>query len=494
MEEEEQKKLKRTLGMKEAVTITVGTVVGVGLFTTGAQVVGSMGSLVIVATFVAMLISVYPSLLYAEMSAALPFAGGTYKYAQLGLGRAAGMLAGWNFIASLVAVTSGEALAFAFYFKMLFRAFHVELPISDVLLAAIPIVVFIITNILGAEMTGRLQNGFMFFFWGVALIWAVMMVPNIHLPYYLVLPAGMKEVSLSSFIGMTAMIWWCFAGFETCCALGEEIKFPRLNLPRALKLSPFIVFAVNALFQWFLVGIVPPARLEELAKASAPFAEGMAMAGILGFPMALLAAGIAFGGDFSTLNSSIAVPPRYLYAMAREGSVPKLFARLHPKYQTPWIAILVLGILSLILVFYPLQFVASVSLFADLFYYIIGIAACRGLRKKYPDLDRPYRAPLISVGVPVSILIYLIMLAELDREAIVYGIIWCLVGLVLYSFCRRKYGEGSVIQLSEAVLQEVDPPAEEKAKMDHEYQLWKTIVGGFCILAIALYLIPWIRG
>ena len=63
--------LKRTLGMREAVTITVGTVVGVGLFTTGAQIVGSMGSAVILATFMAMVISVYPSHLYAEMSAAL---------------------------------------------------------------------------------------------------------------------------------------------------------------------------------------------------------------------------------------------------------------------------------------------------------------------------------------------------------------------------------------------------------------------------------------
>jgi len=240
--------LKRTLGMREAVTITVGTVVGVGLFTTGAQIVGSMGSAVILATFMAMVISVYPSHLYAEMSAALPFAGGTYKYAQLGLGKAAGMLAGWNFIASLVAVTSGEALAFSFYFKTLFRAFGVELPISDVLLAAIPIVLFIVTNIHGTEMTGRLQNGFMFFFWGVAIIWALMMIPNIRLPSYMVLPESMNGLSGWSFIGMVAMIWWCFAGFETCCALGEEIKHPRINLPRALKLSPFIVFAVNAIF------------------------------------------------------------------------------------------------------------------------------------------------------------------------------------------------------------------------------------------------------
>ncbi len=87
--------LKRTFGMKEAVTITVGTVVGVGLFTTGANVVGTMGPAVILATLVAMLISIYPALLYAEMGAALPYAGGTYKYASLGIGRPMGMLAGW---------------------------------------------------------------------------------------------------------------------------------------------------------------------------------------------------------------------------------------------------------------------------------------------------------------------------------------------------------------------------------------------------------------
>ena len=75
MSEEKKKTLKRTFGMREAVTITVGTVVGVGLFTTGANVVGDLGPAVILATLVAMLISIYPSLLYAEMGAALPYAG-----------------------------------------------------------------------------------------------------------------------------------------------------------------------------------------------------------------------------------------------------------------------------------------------------------------------------------------------------------------------------------------------------------------------------------
>ena len=482
--------LKRAFGMREAVTITVGTVIGVGLFTTGAQIVGMMGSSVILATFIAMLISIYPARLYGEMGASLPYAGGTYKYAQLGLGKAAGTLAGWNFIASLIAVTSGEALAFAFYFKTIFRAFGIEIPVSDVIVAMVPIVIFMITNVLGTEMTGKLQNGFMFFFWGVAIIWMLAMTPNIELPSYVVLPEYMQNMTPWGFIGCVAMIWWCFAGFETCCAMGEEIRFQQINLPRALALSPFIVFAVNALFQWFLVGITPPEAISGLAEANAPFADAMQAAGIIGFPMALLAIGIAIGGDFSTLNASIAVPPRYLFAMAREGSMPKIFAKLHPKYQTPYISILFLGILSLILTVYPITFVASVSLFADLFYYIIGIAAALGLRIRHPELARPYKAPLIKIGVPVSIIIYFIMLTQLDRYAIVTGVIWCVVGLVVFYICQKVYGASKLEELDSYVMTAETPSAEEKSSMDREFRIWTIIVAVACVIAALLYLVP----
>ena len=97
--------LARTFGLREAVTITAGSVIGVGLFTVGSNVVGSMGPAVILATIVALLISVYPALLYAEMGAMLPYAGGTYQFASLGIGRAAVVLAVWNLIISLVEVT-----------------------------------------------------------------------------------------------------------------------------------------------------------------------------------------------------------------------------------------------------------------------------------------------------------------------------------------------------------------------------------------------------
>ncbi len=484
--------LKRTFGMREAVTITVGTVVGVGLFTTGANVVGDMGPAVILATFVAMLISIYPALLYAEMGAALPYAGGTYKYASLGIGKPFGMLAGWNFIISLVAVTSGEALAFSFYFKTLFSALGVELPISDRTLATIVVVIFIITNVVGVEMTGKLQNGFMFFFWGVAIIWFITMIPNVQLPYFLEMPEFIQGETPLGFVAAVSMIWWCFAGFETCCAMGEEIKYPQINIPRALFLAPFIVFAVNAAFQWFLVGIVPTEEISALSTASAPFAEAMTKAGILGFPLILLAAGIAFGGDFSTLNASIAVPPRYLFTMARDGAMPKNFARFHKKYQTPYIAILTLGILSAFLIASnSMVYIASVSLFADLFYYVIGIGASFGLRKKHPELNRPYKAPGIMIGAPVSVIIYIVMITQLEREALITGVVWCALGLVVYGVCRRMYKDEENEEEA-GVLQPEIPSPEEKKKMDREFNIWKTVVAAAVIIVLLAYVVPFL--
>lgn len=491
METQKTVALKRSFGMREAVTITVGTVIGVGLFTTGGNVVGSMGSAVIVATFVAMLISIYPALLYAEMGAALPYAGGTYKYASLGIGRPVGMLAGWNFIISLVSVTSGEALAFSFYFRTLFSALGIELPFSDVFLACLIVLLFIVTNTRGTVLTGRLQNGFMFFFWGVAIIWFVMMLPNVDLPAFAQLPSYLEGMTPTGFIAAVAMIWWCFAGFETCCAMGEEIRYPQINIPRALILAPFIVFAVNAAFQFFLVGIVPADGLSAIASASAPYAEAMLSAGILGLPLILLAAGIAFGGDFSTLNASIAVPPRYLFTMARDGVMPRVFAKIHPKYGTPYVAIITLGLISVVLIATgSMIYIASLSLFADLLYYVIGIAAAWGLRKRCSDLKRPFRAPFAAVGIPVSIVIYLIMMLELDRTAVLTGVLWCILGCIIYAFCQKRYGTVETASLDAAVMELEEPAPAERARMDREFRVWACIVAAAVVIVLLAYLLP----
>lgn len=388
-----------------------------------------------------------------------------------------------------MAVTSGEALAFGYYFKTVFLAFGVELPADDVALACAALVAFTITNVRGVQITGRLQNGFMFFFWGCALIWFLTMIPNVSLSNFVQTPDFLAGMGPGGFIAAVAMIWWRFAGFETCCAMGEEIRYPHLTIPRALVLSPFIIFAVNALFQWLLVGIVPPEGLAALAASSAPYAEAMASAGILGLPLALLAAGIAFGGDFSTMNASIAVPPRYLFTMARDGTLPRAFAKLHPRFQTPYAVIIALGLLSVVLVATgSLVYISNLSLFADLFYYVVGIVSAVGLRRRMPDLARPFKVRGLMAGAPVSAVVYLAMMTQLAPEAIVTGIAWCAAGLAVFAVCRRMHGDADTPKPAAVATEE--PSADERARMDREFRIWSAATGAAVAAALALYAVP----
>lgn len=471
--------LLRCFGIRETITLNVGTVIGVGLFTLGANVVGLLGPWVFLATLLALAGSIYPSLLYAEMGGALPYAGGTYQYASLGLGRPFGVLAGWNFVISMVSVASGEALAFAFYLRTLFQALGLPLPLGDTALALLALAGFLFLALRGVAWSGRLQNGFLFFFWGVALVWVCSMVPKLQFSSFSTGPV----VTVRGFLPCVALVWWCFAGFETCCAMGEEIKYPQIDLPRALFLAPFLVFAVNGLFQWVLVCVVPSGGLAALAGAAAPYAKGMELAGVAGFPIVLLCLGIAFGGDFSTLNASVSAPARYLYTMARDGVLPAVFARVHPKYRTPYVSILALGGLMLLLVSTgSIGYIASLSLFATLFYYVIGMAAALGLRRRRPDLTRPYRAPCIRVGAPLSIAVYLLMMTQLDPAGMAAGAAWSALGLCVYRLGRRTPASPWAFPPPPP-----PPPPEERAGMDREYRFWCVAVGAAVAVVLALY-------
>lgn len=490
--------MERGLGLRECVTITVGTVVGVGLFTVGTSAIGWLGPTILVATFCAFLFSLYPSLLYAEMGAALPFAGGTYNFAVEGLGKPWGMLAGWNFVISLIAVASGEALAFSNYFKWLLEGLGVTLTVDERIIAGLLILIFTLINWRGIKLAGRWQNAFVFFFWGAALVWFIMMFPRIDLGNYIPF-VPLEGTGWREFILATSLVWWCFAGFETAVAMGEEIRYPQINIPRAMFLTPFIVFIVTAVFQWFLLGIVPGSELAMLKDAAAPYAEGMKAAGIMGIPFVLLCFGISFGGDLSTINPSVASPARYLFSMSRDGVLPPIFARLHPTYRTPHVAVWLLGILMLLLVATgSIIYVATISLFADLLYYIIGFMAAVGLRFKRADLARPYRAPLLVPGAIVSILAYIVMVTQLPKDGVVTGIAWSIVGLFFYFVWVQTRAGKQALEKGEtenarAACRFPELPSKEiRATMDKEYRLWRNIVGALFVASILQFLVPYL--
>ena len=488
----EKNKLVRALGLKEAISMTIGTVVGVGLFTCGSAQIGKVGSWIIGFTFLALLISIWPCLIYGEMSAALPCAGGTYNYAKRGLNRGWANMAGWHYIISVVAIGAGETLAFANYFKILLEQLGIDIGWLDSRVIAIVLVaIFLILNFRGIEQSGRAQTAFMFFFWGCAICWFLYMIPKIHVEYF----GGITMDGLPPFDEMMyifGLVWWCYTGFETCVSMGAETKYPQYTLPRALKISVFIVFALNALFQWFLVGLVPKEFYEVLAVADAPYAEGLKAVGLVGFPIILLCIGIAFGGDLSTINPGIAAPARYIYTMAEDGALPVFLGKIHPKYKTPHISVLMVGIINVILIATgSIDYIASVSLISLAICYMIGCLSYMGLLKKYPDMKRPYKAPYGKIGCYFTIIVYCFMLLFADKAALLTaGIISLVCIMFYYLYSHKKVYVMPTIEEEIGTIEE--PDVEIREKMDKEYKIWKCCTIIVTVIALGIYIIPMI--
>lgn len=477
----------RALGLKESIAMTVGTVVGVGLFTCGSAQIGFMGTRVIGMTLLALLISIWPSMLYGEMAAAMPGAGGTYNFARKGIGRLLASIAGWNYIISVVAIGSGEALAFSNYFSLLLEQFGLDMSGLDHRVIAVGLVlVFMIINYFGIKSSGKVQMLFIVFFWACTISWFLYMIPNVHMEYF----GRLRLDELPSFeeqMYIFGLIWWCYTGFETCVSMGSETKYPQYTLPRALKISIFMIFACNALFQWFLCGVVNPENYGILTTLDAPYAEGLKMAGLVGFPIIMLCITIAFGGDLSAINPSIAAPARYLYSMAQDKAIPGIFGKLHPKYNVPHVSLIFIGVVCIFLIITDsIVYIASVSLIALGICYIIGCMSYIGLRKKFKDMIRPYKAPRGVFGACLTIVLYIFMLCFADKSALITTSVISLVCVAFWFFFSRKKAVSLPEELYSTIAME-EPSAEEKRSMDRQYHIWMAIAVVLCLLAIALF-------
>jgi len=480
-----EKVLTRALGLPECITITTGAVVGVGLFTVGSAQVGVMGSSVIIATIIAFLLVLWPAAIYGELGAALPLAGGTYAYAKRAINYPTAIFCSWNYTIAQIGIGGSEALAFANYFMWLLKALHIDCAIDPRIIATILMAFFVYINYRGIEIAGKWQNAFMFFFWGASLVWFAMVIRNMDFTSFSPVLSGIPA-NITALAKSILMIWWCFAGFETVVGMGAEVKYPQITIPRALCLSPFIVFGVNALFQWFLIGLTPAASLGILATTDAPFAVAMEAAGIVGIPLVILCLGITFGGDFSTMNPCVTGPARYMYVMANDGSMPRIFGQLHPKYKSPYISVIVVGLIAVALIATgSIAVIAAMCAFCQMTCYIIGYISYLMLQKKEPNLERPYKVPAGKIGAIISIVVYLgLMILALDRYALPFNIGFDIICVLYYfMYVRKRPIPQESVDIELLTMQTAKPSATEQDALDKQYKRWK--IGAISVFVIS---------
>jgi APA family basic amino acid/polyamine antiporter len=462
-----QPELIRGLGPWAAMAIVVGTMIGTGIFIKPSEMARDTGSvaLIFAAWILGGALSLFGALSYAELGAALPQAGGEYPYLKRGLDERWAFLFGWMHSvvgrpASISSIAAGLMLFLGFLIpgtKESLFVVDIPNPFADkphefhftwaqpLAVAAIAVVTFF--NYLGVRLGGQIQVALTAIKMGAVAFVIVLgfalsdPAPTAFQP---MLPATRDFSMLTGFLAAMAGALWAYDGWNNVNLVGSEVKNPQRNIPLSLiggvTLVALIYLLVNAVFFY----AIPFEQIQALAEQkgdSKPVAliavEQFAGSGVTRwFALALVLSAIG------TLNSSILSGARVPYAMASEGIFFRVAESVHPRFRTPGGALILQGTLASVLALTgTFEELTNLFIFASWIFYGLTTASVFWLRRKEPDLPRPYRTwgypwvPALFVIGALALTANLLYVRP-GRSSIGLGLI--LLGLVFYNHWKKK--------------------------------------------------------
>jgi amino acid transporter len=412
-------RLAREMRLMDVTMIGVGAMIGAGIFVLTGIAAGVAGPALLVVFLLNGVIALMTAMAYAELGSAIHGAGGGYLWIKRALPDPSGFLSGWvDWFAHAVAC-SLYALGFGAYFVEVLEVaglpeVHTPLLEFDKWVAVGACALFGIINYRGASETGRAGNFvtigkiIVLGIFIVAGLWTMGKRPDWQDAFVPFMTDGWGGVFAA--MGLTFI---AFEGYEIIAQASEEVRDPKRNIPRAVFIALAIVIPIYLLVAWVAVGaVIPPDGMavtdylyEEQEVALVAAAEQFFAGGAL----VILVGGLL--STLSALNATVYSSSRVAFAMARDGSLPDVMARVHPTRATPHIAIITSVVLIAgMALSLPIEEVAAAcGLMFLLLFAGVNVAVIR-LRKMEPDLDRGFRVPLIPV-VPIVAIILMALLA-----------------------------------------------------------------------------------
>jgi APA family basic amino acid/polyamine antiporter len=445
--------LKRVLGPWAAASIVVGTMIGSGIFLVPRTMIQAVGTANLVAAvwIVGGLLSLAGALSYAELAAALPEAGGEYAYLREAYGPLWGFLYSWTQMwvaksGSIAALATGFFVYLANFFPAMEKTFYaLPLPLGPHggplelrygQLCAIALILLLgWLNYRGVKTGGDVQVAVTVL--KLALI-AFIIVAGLafgqaHPPS----PAPVAALSFTGFIAALVAALWAYDGWNNVSMVASEVRDPQRNLPRALIWGTAGVIAIYLLASGAYFHVLSAAQVAASDRVAAEM-----MRRIFGGPGAAAVSVAAMISIFAALNGSILSGSRVPYAAAREGYFFPAIARVSPRYRTPGVSILALCAWAALLALSGrFDDLFNLVIFASWILYGMTAAAVLVLRKKRPDLPRPYRT-LGYPAVPVLFILASIVLicttaVQRPRESAI-GICLIVLGVPFYFYWKRR--------------------------------------------------------
>ncbi|MGK5030245.1 amino acid permease [Janthinobacterium sp. MDT1-19] len=437
--------LAKVLGPFDLVLMGIGAIVGTGIFVltgTGALTAGPALSLSFVVAAVA---CCFAALCYAEFASTVPVAGSIYTYSYATLGELAAWMIGWDLLLEYGLAAAAVSVGWSGYFQSLLSGFGIALPVA---LTAAPgalpgvttfinlpalIIMLLLTAMLGwgVRESARLNNIMVAIKVGVVLLFIIFGARHVQ-------PANWQPYMPFGYHGMlsaAALVFFAFIGFDAVTSAAEEVKKPSRDLPIGIIGSLAVCAVLYVVVSAIMTGIVPyqkflgvdhPVSLALQYAGENWIAGFVDLGAILGMTTVILV--MAFGQT------------RIIFAMSRDGLLPKRLSTVHPRFHTPFFATWLVGIVfGLIAAVIPLNILAELINIGTLAAFTMVSVAVVVLRKKRPDLPRAFRCPGVPYVPALAVILCVGLMTFLSWVTWMAFTIWLVIGLVIYfGYARRR--------------------------------------------------------
>ncbi len=445
----------RCLGPFSLMSLGVGAIIGAGIFVlTGAAAARYAGPAIVLSFMLAGFACAIVALCYAELAALIPVSGSTYSYVYATLGEIFAWIIGWDLILEYAMGAATVAVGWSGYFVSLLKSLGLGLPpaftqaygaalpgSTDTALFNVPAaaIVLVITALLtlGSRESARFNNVMVGF--KLAVVVTVIAVGALHVapanwtPF---LPENTGEFGHFGWSGVLrggAVVFFAYIGFDAVSTAAQEAHRPQRDVPigllGALIVCTLLYIAVAAV----ITGLVPFPRLD--------VADPIAVAiDAIGLPsLALVVKFAALAGLTTVILVLLFGQSRIIFAIASDGLLPRFFSILHPRFKTPWISQLALGlVVALTAGFFPIGLLGEMVSIGTLAAFALVCLAVMHLRRTQPGTPRPFRVPGSPALPTLGILACLGLMASLPWETWTRLVVWLAVGLAIYLFYGHR--------------------------------------------------------
>ena len=421
--------LKRHMGLFQLTMYGVGLTLGAGIYVLIGEAAGFAGNSMWISFGLAAIVAIFAGLSYAELTTLFPRAAAEYVFVKNAFkSEFIGFLIGWLTAITSMIVGATVALGFGGYFA---QFLDIPITLSAIsLLGGLSLVSFI-----GIRQSAWANTIFaLVTITGLGIIIFLGFTYEVTEPVdYFESPTGMTGIILAF-----VLIFFAFIGFEDMANVAEEVKRPKKTLPRAIILSIIITAAIYILVSLSSVRIL---NWDDLSQSAAPLAD-VATRG-LGMEGGITMSAIALFATASTVLITLVAGARILYGMAKSGSLPSIFSRVHSKTGTPWVAVIGIFVTSVTFAFIgDIVIVANIVVFAIVITFAMINLSVILLRYVRPDEIRPFRVPLNVGKFPIlplfGFIITVYMALQFELEIILAGVGIIGAGCIFYLVYNKQ--------------------------------------------------------